>query len=291
VSTPEQILFQSRVDELVRQLDTLSTDAVTRALQLMEQTRVQVLDDLLRVPADSFSAWHLRALKAQVDRVVAQLVEQYHRELPAWVTKATDLGVSVAEQPFAAVGVHVGLGFIPGDLVRVLQGYSADLITGLGDEARKRINLVLNQAALGVEQPFEAVQRIAAALPNKSVFRTLEMRAEAIYRTEVNRTSSMATMGRLNQMSERLPNLGKEWVAVDDNRTRPTHFTVAGAFLFNGSPTVVPVSEPFQVGMELAMYPRDPALSAGESVNCRCHLAPRVDVSSVLADIGAMGLV
>lgn len=57
----------------------------------------------------------------------------------------------------------------------------------------------------------------------------------------------------------------KKWHSILDNRTRDTHWEMAGV--------VVPINEPFQVGAYLMMFPRDDSLGAGpeEIANCRCH--------------------
>jgi hypothetical protein len=56
--------------------------------------------------------------------------------------------------------------------------------------------------------------------------------------------------------------LGKKWIAVDDERTRPTHAAADGQ--------VVPAGAYFTVGGFPALYPGDPRLPVGERINCRC---------------------
>jgi hypothetical protein len=166
---------------------------------------------------------------------------------------------------------------IPRTTLEVLVDYSADLISNLGDEARRKINGILAQAALGTVGPFEAMQRIAGNLPEPSVFRTLGSRAEAIYRTETNRVFSIAAQARMNEMGERLPRMKKRWLAVLDARTRATHIAASGQVVaFDGF---------FSVGGQSCQFPRDPTLSAKESVNCRCHSVPVLD-DEVMEDLG-----
>lgn len=71
----------------------------------------------------------------------------------------------------------------------------------------------------------------------------------------------------------RAPN-AKRWVSMRDDRVRPTHVVADGQ--------MVPANVPFRVPrpqilsgavtgeVELAMRPRDPALSAANAANCRC---------------------
>ena len=54
----------------------------------------------------------------------------------------------------------------------------------------------------------------------------------------------------------------KEWVAILDSATREDHVLADGQ--------QVGVNENFTVGGEEANFPRDPNLSAKQSINCRC---------------------
>lgn len=56
----------------------------------------------------------------------------------------------------------------------------------------------------------------------------------------------------------------KEWVSTEDSRTRPTHVAADGQ--------AVPLTQPFQVGTSLLMFPGDPSGPANETINCRCSL-------------------
>ena len=56
----------------------------------------------------------------------------------------------------------------------------------------------------------------------------------------------------------------KEWVSVDDNRTREAHHHADGQ--------VVPLDEPFIVDGEELMYPGDINGSASNVINCRCTM-------------------
>ena len=56
--------------------------------------------------------------------------------------------------------------------------------------------------------------------------------------------------------------VNKEWVAILDTVTRPSHFNADGQ--------VVNVKDPFNVGGEDLQHPRDPSGSAANILNCRC---------------------
>lgn len=279
-----QRAFQAKIDDILRTVDDLAEGAVRRAVDLAERTRREILATLADVGDQSFQARHLRQLRAAMDESIAELVRRYQADVGGLLERAHELGIDLAEEPLraaaaAAPGVNFQAagGLVPRNLLEVLVDYSADLITNLGAEALRKTNAVLAQAALGTVGPFEAMQRIAGALPDGSVFTTVNARAEAIYRTEVNRVFSIANQARMNQMGERLPRMKKRWLAVLDSRVRPSHAAAHGQ--------VVPFDGLFTVGGEKAQFPRDPVLSAKESVNCRCHSIPVID-DEVMADLG-----
>ena len=85
-------------------------------------------------------------------------------------------------------------------------------------------------------------------------------RASLIARTEVHRTASWANEQTAVQMN--IAGTTKEWVSVQDERTRITH-----AFA-NGQQ--VDINGKFEVGGSLLKYPGDPAGGPEETINCRC---------------------
>lgn len=284
VPSKVQRAFANQVDRILRAVDDLTEAQVRRALEAAEQTRAEILSRLADIPDASFTARHLRSLRQGVDDAIAGLVRRYQGDVSGLLERAHELGTDLAEEPLkAAATTAPGVSFqAAGALVsrttlEVLQDYSADLITNLGDEARRKINGILAQSALGTVGPFEAMQRIAGNLPEPSVFRSLGARAEAIYRTETNRVFSIASQARMNGMGDRLPRMKKRWVAFLDTRTRVSHVAANGQ--------VVPFDGLFTVGGQKAQFPRDPVLSAGESVNCRCHSVPVLD-GEVMEDLG-----
>ena len=85
-------------------------------------------------------------------------------------------------------------------------------------------------------------------------------RANLISRTETHRVASFANEAVAESMN--IKGTVKEWVAIQDARTRITH-SIA-------SRQRVPLEGRFVVGGDLLKYPGDPMGSAGETINCRC---------------------
>lgn len=56
----------------------------------------------------------------------------------------------------------------------------------------------------------------------------------------------------------------KQWIAIEDEATRPTHRDV--------DMRVLPINQYFLVGNSLMRYPKDPLGSPEEIINCRCSI-------------------
>jgi SPP1 gp7 family putative phage head morphogenesis protein len=87
-------------------------------------------------------------------------------------------------------------------------------------------------------------------------------RAESVARTEVIGASNA---GSFYQMKATGLRATKEWLAANDDRTRPSHKAVDG--------TVVDMDEKFTVGGWPLDFPHDPTAPPEETINCRCTLA------------------
>jgi SPP1 gp7 family putative phage head morphogenesis protein len=91
------------------------------------------------------------------------------------------------------------------------------------------------------------------------------------YRTErIARTESIASLNFGASATYKSSGIQKkEWLAVQDDRTRLEHDDADGQ--------VVGIDEPFVVGGEELMYPGDPTGSAENIINCRCSLLPVIE--------------
>ncbi len=87
-----------------------------------------------------------------------------------------------------------------------------------------------------------------------------DYRAERVARTE---STSATNQGFLEGYRQSGVANGKEWIATLDGRTRDSHAAQDGE--------IIGLEESFSDGL---MFPGDPAGDPGETINCRCVLAP-----------------
>jgi len=155
---------------------------------------------------------------------------------------------------------------------RIVNGKRQGGLVGLDS---RRAGWVQNYRAklLAEGRPQSQIDRMAQQYSNK----LLRQRGETIARTETLKALNAGRQEALDQLIEnpnndvRAEDVVRAWDSTGDARTRETHAAADGQ--------VVPQGEAFTVGGYSMMYPGDTSLGApaGETVNCRCYMAPEID--------------
>ena len=128
-------------------------------------------------------------------------------------------------------------------------------VADIDETTRKRLAKVIDNSyndGLSVEATGVALRN---TLIGMGVYR-----ANLISRTEVHRVAGFANEAVAENMN--IDGTVKEWVAIQDARTRVSHSIASGQR--------VALEEFFVVGGERLKYPGDPKGSAGNTINCRC---------------------
>ena len=154
---------------------------------------------------------------------------------------------------------------------RYIVDFGAFAITNIATTTRKRISQVITAG--------EADGKGVAVI-GREIFEAMrggftKIRAATIARTETHNAASYANHEVAKSLN--IPELQKQWVAVNDPRTRSHHTAMNGVR--------VPMDEDFLVpynGIEYRMSrPADPRGGAGNIINCRCtliYVSPEDDV-------------
>lgn len=175
-----------------------------------------------------------------------------------------------------AIGAPPSLVGISRTQLLVSQSYSADLVTGLSGAMRDRLNATLSRAFLGGKSATEIMTEIGRAVDGGQ-FGVISRRAETIYRTEVLRIQSIATQARLEQAVARGIAAKKMWVhAGTPAKPRSWHLAINRQVKPADESFEIPAGGPGGASEEL-MFPRDPAASAENTVNCGCQVFPWLD--------------
>jgi len=270
--------FDQAVKRIIERIESHEAESIKRALELLERTRTQVIADI----ASGGSEFNLSVLR-QVGRALERRIEDFRRDLDRQLrtdlNRAFDLGTDLVDEPVSVIARPL-IG-VSREVAQVAAEFSATLITELSDSMRSQINGVLRRAALGGLSVADAIAQVGKSLTDPSVFSSIAARAETIVRTEVLRIQAIAAQARMMQSKEAARRAGwamkKEWLSAKDVRVRPGHLAANGQ--------VKDVEEPFLVFVrvgkalvpELLNYPRDPAGSAANTINCRCVSRPVID--------------
>ena len=131
------------------------------------------------------------------------------------------------------------------------------LVTDINETTRKRIVDAINT---GYNSGLSDAE--TGTLLRNTIIGFGVARANLIARTETHRTASWANETTAENMN--IAGTKKEWIAIQDARTRVTHSIASGQ--------QIPLDQKFVVGGERLKYPGDPSGSAGETINCRCSV-------------------
>lgn len=258
-------IAQREINAITKDAHALTDRTIEEALRLLVKLQAEVVAEIKAGIGSDFRLIHLRQLQAAITSRIVDFENAAAGLVSEGIGKSFDFGIKAADAPMVALNLSSSVN-VSREIVTVLTSFTADRIKGITNEVRDRINAVIQRAVIGNLSAYDAIRDIGATLNDNGPFKEVAYRAERILRTEMLRVFSMATQQRMIANATVIQSAGyslrKRWLATLDKRTRATHI------LANGQ--TVNVDEPFSVGNESAMYPRDPDLSAEESIQCRC---------------------
>jgi SPP1 gp7 family putative phage head morphogenesis protein len=151
--------------------------------------------------------------------------------------------------------INPGQDFIYTDALKKALNDRADLFgLSVNSTTRDKITQVIADGIDAGEGNNEISDRISAVYSDFST-----ARADMIARTETTAGNNEGTLAGFKQSSAEL----KEWIATADDRTRDSHAEIDGE--------IVALDEKFGNGL---MFPGDGTGDPGETINCRCVIAP-----------------
>ena len=263
--------YAQQLDALTRQAEALTPEARLRILKLLKEANREILADVSRSEPGSYNAARLQALKAQVDRVMEEFARQASSQVSELERKTYE---QTARQVDATVSAGTGAlavqPVIDTAALQVVQGYTADLIGGLTHDMSSRINAAIQRAFLGGSNLEQLVTQIGSTLEGgefSGLFSQVGKQAMTIATNEIMRIQSLASVARINALAPHHDGLMKRWKHIPVARVpRIGHLLADGQDRKPG--------EPFLVEGEELQYPRDPAGSAENTINCHCLVIP-----------------
>jgi Phage Mu protein F like protein len=262
--------------------DLMSLDKRTlRALVAdLEAARRSTLDALAAAPND-WQIVHARGVIAELERQLVVWQQRSLATMQAAGEPAAGLGLRLTTDVLDAGGVEfTTVPMLPTSVVSAAFRTLPDLLADVSDDTVLKVGRILRQSVLGQQTPLDAMRAIGTIVgPAKGgPFRNAALRSEFIVRTELGRISQQASVATMRQVADSVGGLQKEWCALLDDHTRPTHAEANGQ--------VVGVDEDFDLGGYAASYPSDPRLPPEESIGCRCMALPSHESWRAVPSIG-----
>lgn len=159
------------------------------------------------------------------------------------------------DEALAEIGATIDFNVTLSNVKRIAESFQ-NRLTNINDTQYKRIRNLLARAydqGLTIGE----TKRLLQASP--TLFSAA--RAELIARTEtVGYVSAATKEGYLQGGVERI-----EWIATQDDKTRPSHSAADGQ--------TVAIGQPFSIGGVSMEHPGDPNAPVEETANCRCAMA------------------
>jgi len=219
-------------------------------------------------------------------------LKKFGEDAKVEIKKTLDLQFAEGQRAAdASIAAQIDVGLFPAISESALVSMQRDLgtkITGLVGDATKAVQKELSLGLFGNKTPFETMGKIGRSLDSPSIFGTIEKRSETIVREEFGRTFRKAAQLRMEQVERLVMNLMKQWLHSGHPAVpRQSHLALHG--------TVINVNEKYQVlnektgVIEEAMHPKDPVLSAENSIGCECQSVPwKANWNLKTPDLGAL---
>ncbi|MBK8184282.1 MAG: hypothetical protein IPK63_15945 [Candidatus Competibacteraceae bacterium] len=267
MATAKQRAYAASMNRVIKRFETMEDATVKQMVAFLEQYRRDIIGYMSSVPDDSyFASFALGEIKANIENQTETLRQQLVTMQNGALQTAVADGVEMVVAPLMAASIEGAFFRSNVAQINVLMDYSADLIKGLAGDVIKAISSEIGRVGLGALTPYQAMQKVTDILGiqgGRKIAGGIAARAETIVRTETNRAFSVATQSQMETSLQEFPELQKAWMSTGDFRTRNAHLSAHGQ--------IVGVNDKFSVGGEELAFPRDPAGSAKNTINCRCR--------------------
>lgn len=258
--------YDKEVQKLIARAESMADDRVAVAIKQLDAARKKVA---ATVAETDWQLYYLPKMKAAIDKAMKEFAAAYSADLTKAQKEFWNFGQDMVDVPLTAAGVVAVIPAIDTTLLVAMQSYSKSLVNSLGADAASKIYNEMAMGLMGQKTPYEVMTAVGKNLNDKGIFSSIAARAETITRQECGRILEAASQARMDEAAKVVPGLKKQWQHGTSRVPRMSHIAAVGQ--------VRDVDKPFAVGGEALMYPRDPAGSPGNTINCSCYTVPYMD--------------
>jgi len=252
----ESLEGQGAEDDLVELVEAYEKQ-LAKLLRAQRDYYIAEIESQVIKDADSLKALlaYLIANSFQKDEFQEEM-EEFHKEF------LTSSMTALAAVHMDIIDKDIGFDTLSPRTTKWINSWSKELSELMQLQTHTDIEKILNK---GIEEG-KSIPDIVKELKDLPAFNRNRARVTAI--TEILTANSASQFEAYQQSPAVVAKVWKHSGAAAIN-PRPHHMDYDG--------TEVPVDEPFIIGGEEAMFPRDPNLSAKERVMCHCAMGPVTD--------------
>lgn len=233
-------------------LDRLAAQFRRRIEREISAAMLEILDRIEKGGAGELPQGFVDRMEALYAQMATASINAFGRRV---LEQGKDAGLLLeSKADFAKIMARLALRYIQQEAVR-------RRIQGVTETTRRQ---VINAVRGGYNEG-STLREIASSV-REIIPAIARFRADAIARTE---THGAANFGSNEAARETGLPLRREWLAAQDERTRPDHAEANGQ--------IVGMDDAFDVGGFPLMYPGDPSGPPDQTINCRCTLGYIVD--------------
>lgn len=258
--------YDKKVQELIATAESMADDRVAASIKLLDAARKKVNTTIAET---DWQLYYLPKMKKAIDKAMQEFASKYSKDLTSSQNDFWSFGQTMVDAPLAAAGVSAVLPAIDTAVLTAMQSFSAHLVESLGADAANKIYNEIAMGLMGQKTPYDVMTAVGKNLNDKGIFSTIAARAETITRQESGRILEAASQARMEEAMKVVPGLKKQWKHGVSRVPRMTHIAAINQ--------IRDVDKPFIVGGERLMYPRDPAGSLKNTMNCSCYTVPYMD--------------
>lgn len=247
---------------ILSEIDRIAAEAENRMNAQLQRLLERVLSAVSK--KSTMSAYEAQRVIQEIRTYVATFNEDAKKIVTDAQRRTFTRGIKQIDSAVETSGLTIIFPFVSDQYLIAAQNFSANLISGVSQDALTRISNNIRLASLGGLKFEELINRIGTEI-HKGSMAQISARAANIARTETRRISNIASYARAQQVVTSYPGSQKMWHTANDARVRSSHRLLEGQSK--------DIDEDFIVGGYPALYPQHPSLPAKESAECRCFIS------------------
>jgi hypothetical protein len=249
----------------------------TNIKPLITNLQEQITRTLKDKTLPEWKVTNLKNIQNELNRQINNFAGKLTLNLTDSQLKLIDFTEKALDKQNAAVGLDSKMRVIlTEEKIASLKPLTETIVTFLEKDIAQDVSGIVTRGLIGGKTVAEVTKEIAGRFESSDTMSLA--RAERIANTEMLRASSFTEMQRAQEISQLNPSIKKIWISSHKPDSRENHLECEAKYINDP----IGIDEPFIIPgyfkgkkyypEESCQYPRDPALSASNSVYCGCSM-------------------